>query len=110
MFIPARKDLTNFMNDKCGLINKANPCRCHKKVTVNLEAGLIDAKNLLYNRREFSTFREELEQDADYIVDESELKYMELYRDHSFKTQFDKKNFLIQLLDDVNWKSCLNLN
>lgn len=29
----ARKDLYNFMQNKCGLVNKANPCRCHKKVT-----------------------------------------------------------------------------
>jgi RNA polymerase sigma factor (sigma-70 family) len=106
----ARKDLTNFMNDKCGLVNKENPCRCHKKVTVNLEAGIIDAKNLLYNRQEFSSYREELEHDADYIVDELELKYVELYREHSFKTQFEKKNFLIQILDDADWKSRLNLN
>jgi len=27
----ARRDLRNFMNDKCGLVNRANPCRCAKK-------------------------------------------------------------------------------
>ncbi len=27
----ARPDLRNFMNDKCGLVNRANPCRCAKK-------------------------------------------------------------------------------
>ena len=27
----ARRDLRNFMNDKCGLVNQANPCRCAKK-------------------------------------------------------------------------------
>lgn len=87
----ARKDLINFMQRKCGLIDKSNPCRCHKKVTVNLEVGVIDAKNLLYNRKEYSNFREQLEQDADYLVDDSELKYLELHRDHSFKTQFKKR-------------------
>ncbi|MEN8927450.1 MAG: RNA polymerase sigma factor [Flavobacteriales bacterium] len=106
----ARKDLTNFMNNKCGLIDKSNPCRCHKKVTVNLEVGIINAKNLLYNRKEYSTFREQLEQDADYLTDESELKYLELHHDHSFKTEFEKKNFITQILDDQNWKNRLNLN
>ena len=28
----ARRDLYNF-NQKCGLVNKGNPCRCHKKVS-----------------------------------------------------------------------------
>ncbi len=106
----ARKDLYHFMHHKCGLIDKANPCRCHKKVTVSLERGIVDAKNLLYNKKEFSTFREQLEQDSNYLVDESELKYAELHRDHSFKTTFEKKNFLSKILEDVNWKSRLNLN
>lgn len=106
----ARKDLYNFMQNKCGLVNKANPCRCHKKVTVALESGMVDAKNLLYNKQEYSTFKKQLEPDANYLVDESELLYAELHRDHSFKTTFEKKNFLSTILDDTNWKSRLNLN
>lgn len=106
----ARKDLIHFMQNKCGLIDKSNPCRCHKKIKISQEGGLIDAKHLLYNRKEFSNFRQQLEADANYLVDESEQKYVELHRNHSFKTQFEKKNFLIQLLDDVNWKNRLNLN
>ena len=62
------------------------------------------------NKKEFSTFREQLEPDSSYLVDEAEMKYAELHRDHSFKTTFEKKNFLIEILDDVNWKSRLNLN
>jgi hypothetical protein len=27
----ARRDLRNFMNDMCGLVKQANPCRCAKK-------------------------------------------------------------------------------
>lgn len=106
----ARKDLHNFMQNKCGLVDKSNPCRCHKKVTIAVGSGMIDAKNLLYNRKEFSTFRKELEPDSSYLVDQAELKYTELHRDHSFKTNFEKKNFLTEILDDVNWKSRLNLN
>lgn len=106
----ARKDLYNFMQNKCGLVNKANPCRCHKKVTFATENGMVDAKNLLFNRKEYSTFKAQLEPDANYLVDDSELKYSELHQDHSFNTTFEKKNFLVKLLDDDNWKSRLNLN
>lgn len=106
----ARKDLYNFMQNKCGLVNKANPCRCHKKVTFATENGMVDAKNLLFNRKEYSTFKEQLEPDADFLVDDSELKIAELHQDHSFKTAFDKKNFLVKILEDANWQSRLNLN
>ncbi len=106
----ARKDLYNFMQNKCGLVNKANPCRCHKKVTFATENGMVDARNLLFNRKEYSTFKEQLEPDANFLVDDSEVKYAELHQDHSFKTQFDKKNFLVKLLDEADWKTRLNLN
>lgn len=106
----ARKDLYNFMQNKCGLVSKANPCRCHKKVTFATENGMVDAKNLLFNQKEFSTFKEQLAPDANFLVDDSELKIAELHRDHSFKTQFEKKNFLIELLGDANWQTRLNLN
>lgn len=106
----ARKDLYNFMHHKCGLVDKSNPCRCHKKVTVAVESGIVKAKDLLYNKKEYSTFRDEIEPDAHYLVDDSEMKYAELHRDHSFKTNFEKKNFLSKILDDANWKSRLNLN
>jgi len=106
----ARKDLYNFMQNKCGLVNKANPCRCHKKVTFATANGIVDAKNLLFNRKEYSTFREQLEPDADFLVDDSELKIAELHQQHSFKTNFEKKNFLVKILEDANWQSRLNLS
>ncbi|MEM8894075.1 MAG: sigma-70 family RNA polymerase sigma factor [Bacteroidota bacterium] len=106
----ARKDLISFMQNKCGLVDQANPCRCHKKVTVSLEAGIIDSKSLLQNQHEFSTFRSELEEDANYLSDDSELKYLELHREHRFKTRFEKMNFLTQLLENADWKNRLNLN
>jgi RNA polymerase sigma factor (sigma-70 family) len=106
----ARKQLHNFMLNKCGLVNKANPCRCHKKVTVAMEMGMVDAKNLLYNQKEFSTFKKSLEPDANYLVEESEQLYTELHRDHSYKTQFDKKNFIEIILESPNWRDRLSLN
>lgn len=106
----ARKDLYNFMQNKCGLVNKENPCRCHKKVTFASENGMVDARNLLFNRKEFSTFKNELEADANYLVSESEVKYFELHQEHSFKTTFDKKNFILEILEDAKWQTRLNLN
>jgi RNA polymerase sigma factor (sigma-70 family) len=106
----ARKQLYNFMQNKCGLVNKANPCRCNKKVTVAMEHGMVDAKNLLFNRKEFSTFKQALETDANYLVAESEELYTELHRDHSYKTTFEKKNFLENILESPNWRDRLNLN
>jgi RNA polymerase sigma factor (sigma-70 family) len=45
----ARKDLYNWMNQRCGLINKSNPCRCAKKTKAYIEAGYVDPNNLKFN-------------------------------------------------------------
>ncbi len=38
----ARKQLSNFMNDKCGLANENNPCRCAFKTEAAIKAGLVN--------------------------------------------------------------------
>ena len=54
----ARRDLRNFMNDKCGLVNQANPCRCAKKTRGFIEAGYVDPENLLFVRERIGEVRE----------------------------------------------------
>lgn len=39
----ARRDLYSFMNDKCGLVNEANPCRCARKTRGFIEKGYVEA-------------------------------------------------------------------
>ncbi len=106
----ARKDLYSFMNKKCGLVNKDNPCRCHKKVKVAVDMKVIDAKNLLHNRKEFSAFKNEIAADADFMFEEIDRQYAELFQGMSFKPDFDKKSFINKVIEDANWQSKLNLN
>jgi hypothetical protein len=48
----ARRDLRNFINDKCGLVNKSNPWRCAKKTRGFIQEGHVDPDNLLFSRAE----------------------------------------------------------
>jgi RNA polymerase sigma factor (sigma-70 family) len=45
----ARQDLNNWMNARCGLVNKANPCRCSKKTAGYVRLGVVDPKRLVFN-------------------------------------------------------------
>jgi RNA polymerase sigma factor (sigma-70 family) len=47
----ARQDLYNWMNKRCGLVNRSNPCRCAKKTRAYIEAGVVDPNNLIFNIR-----------------------------------------------------------
>jgi RNA polymerase sigma factor (sigma-70 family) len=46
----ARRDLHSFMNERCGLANPANPCRCERKTRGFIQAGWVDPARLLFAR------------------------------------------------------------
>jgi RNA polymerase sigma factor (sigma-70 family) len=45
----ARRDLYSWMNQRCGLVNRANPCRCSKKTTGYVRTGAVDPQRLVFN-------------------------------------------------------------
>ena len=79
----ARRDLRNFMNDKCGLVNQANPCRCAKKTRGFIQAGYVDPQNLLFVRERIGEVREAAPKvhEALSTLDE---KCAEIFRGHPF--------------------------
>jgi len=77
----ARRDLHSFMQDKCGLVNKANPRRCAKKTRAFMEAGYVDPQNLLFARAHVTRVRDvaaRTHQDLAAL----DAAYAEIHRDH----------------------------
>jgi len=79
----ARRDLRNFMNDKCGLVNPANPCRCAKKTRGFIQAGHVDPENLLFVRERICKVREAAPKTYQTIKTLDD-KCAEIYRGHPF--------------------------
>src|SRR2546428_9205405 len=77
----ARRDLHNFMNDKCGLVNRANPCRCAKKTRGFMQAGYVDPKNLLFARDRIRQGRDVVPATDEAIATLDE-QYAAVYRPH----------------------------
>lgn len=74
----ARHDLHQFMNDKCGLVNTANPCRCARKAAGFMRNGWLDPMNLQFTRDHYDTIR----QNAPARLDElqsMDRRHAELY-------------------------------
>ncbi|GAK53115.1 RNA polymerase sigma factor [Candidatus Moduliflexus flocculans] len=44
----ARKQLFNFMDEKCGLVKPTNPCRCIRKTRAAIAAGRVDPEHLQF--------------------------------------------------------------
>jgi RNA polymerase sigma factor (sigma-70 family) len=80
----ARRDLFNFMENKCGLINKSNPCRCEKKAIGFMKAGWVDKENLKFAISHVKRIKEVVSR-QDCIEDDFYAKgYDEVYNEFPY--------------------------
>ncbi len=90
----ARKDLHNYMHNNCGLVNKANPCRCPKKTKALKAAGALDEKKMVFNISYKHKILAYAEESYEGLLNQIENKVTELYRDHPTKEDFDKSTII----------------
>jgi len=105
----ARKDLYSFMNDKCGLINQTNPCRCSKKAKAFIDMGWVDPKAMKFADRRLQSIRAAAETKNDDLCDIMDRQYGDLFRDHPFHEAPDRRQLLSALLGDAQVKQILDL-
>src|SRR2546422_6275183 len=79
----ARRDLHSFMNDKCGLVDPANPCRCEKKTRGFIQAGYVDPNKLLFARARITHVRAVVPQ-TDRALTALDAQCARVYREHPF--------------------------
>jgi len=81
----ARRDLHQFMDRKCGLVNNANPCRCARKTQTFINAGFVDPAKLIFASAHLTRVRE-LAPALHDDVNALDAAYAAIYRDHPFQT------------------------
>lgn len=105
----ARRDLHAFMQDKCGLVNTANPCRCAKKTRGFAEAGYLDPQKPLFAKTRVIRVREVAEKTC-VALEDLDAAYAEIHRDHPFQDPPDFVAALRSLIDRKDFKSTLELD
>ncbi|MDN5200329.1 RNA polymerase sigma factor [Fulvivirgaceae bacterium BMA10] len=93
----ARRQLYNFMDNKCGLINKSNPCRCQKKTRSFIDFGWVDPKNLKFNaayKRKINEMVKLKHDEMSTTIDES---YQEIFQNQPFQ----EKNQIKQRIEEI---------
>jgi RNA polymerase sigma factor (sigma-70 family) len=103
----ARRDLHNFMNDQCGLINTANPCRCAKKTQAFMKAGYIDPANLTFARGHLARVREVAPR-INEGIEGLDAAYAGIHRDHPFHRSPDFVAALRALTNEPAFQSILS--
>ena len=104
----ARRDLHSFMNDKCGLVNRANPCRCAKKTRGFIEAGYVDPTHLLFARGRFQQVREVARMKAEALATLDD-QCAEVFREHPFYESPDLVPALRRLLQGPLFRRAADL-
>lgn len=106
----ARKDLHNFMNNKCGLVNKANPCRCSKKTKALIDFGYVNPDNLRFTRTLYYKMDKIAEERVDELSDILDKECNELFRTHPFQQSPDFAESMRKILQSEKFNNIFTVN
>lgn len=93
----ARRDLYQFMDDRCGLVNERNPCRCSRKMQAFARQGWIDPASPRFSAPHVQRLKEKVRQIACEHDDFNRPEYREIFRNHPHFEAPDK--ILKEILD-----------
>ncbi len=106
----ARKQLANFMSNKCGLMNKDNPCHCAKKTKLMMNAGHVDPENLLFSKNYVYTIEKLVPEKIEEFNDLMETRSSKLFREHPFQESPDFVKSLNKILESREFRNIFNFN
>ncbi|HYG24763.1 MAG TPA: RNA polymerase sigma factor [Verrucomicrobiae bacterium] len=75
----ARHDLYQFMNNKCGLVNQSNPCRCARKATGFMRNGWLDPNHRHFSKDRIAAIKD-VAPDHLHELQDLDRQHAELYR------------------------------
>ena len=104
----ARKQMHNFMHDKCGLMNKNNPCSCEKKTKALIDCGYVDPEKLLFNINYVHSVESTAGLRAEKLDELLEDRSQKLFRESPFQEPPDFVKSLREILDHKEFREIFN--
>lgn len=104
----ARKDLYQFMNQKCGLVNQDNPCRCQRKTRGFINKGWVHPEKRTFSlphRRRIAETLADRNAQLDALM---EQQYQALFQEHPYEE--DKQALQARILADPDVQQVFNLD
>ena len=106
----AKTDLFHFMDNKCGLINTNNPCRCSKKTKGFMKEGLIDERAVQFKPElvtQINQIAPEKNSELDKLI---EGKYVSFFRQQVYEDNEIAESLISNILFDKDIKQLFKLN
>ena len=106
----AKKQLYTFMDNKCGLINKNNPCRCARKTAGFIKMGFVDPVHLHFQKNTITSINKAIDQKLDTYENQVMQQYRALFQEHPFLQSPEKLTSIKRLLSSKAIKETFNFN
>ncbi|PHR10433.1 MAG: RNA polymerase subunit sigma-70 [Sphingopyxis sp.] len=106
----AKKQLYDFMDNKCGLINKNNPCRCARKTAGFIKKGFVDPINLHFQKEKITTIGKMANIKVSAYENKVIKDYQQLFQNHPFVQSPDSLKSIKKLLSSKSIMETFDLN
>ena len=106
----ARADIYQFMNNKCGLVKKENPCRCAKKTQGFIKEGWVDKDRMKFNTSYVHSIAEVVDEKNAQLATLVEEEYALLFQSTPFQEKQHASQLLTKVFGDKKVKDTFNLN
>lgn len=104
-----RKDLYQWMHNRCGLVNTANPCRCPKKTKGFVRKGWVNPENLTWHSNYKQKIFELSEDKIDQVLTDVDEIYARLYKEHPFKIPKKSEEIIEAIINHDNLRDTFRL-
>ena len=98
------------MNNRCGLINKNNPCRCARKTTGFIKAGWVDKNKMKFNANYVASISEVVNEKNNNLNQLLESEYSDLFASMPFQEKEHSKRLIMNIFGDKKIRDTFNLN
>jgi RNA polymerase sigma factor (sigma-70 family) len=106
----AKQQLYNFMNNKCGLINKKNPCRCARKTASYIRLGFVDPVSLHVQRDAIATIDRMASDKVETYSNDVLSEYRALFGQHPFLKGKEVQESIHAMLSSETIRKTFNLD
>jgi RNA polymerase sigma factor (sigma-70 family) len=107
----ARKDLYQWMHNRCGLVNNNNSCRCPKKTKGFIEKGYVNPENFKWHSDFSNRIYELSENSVDNLLNERDKIYSNLFKQHPFKNNtVTTEKILNEIFNNDKFSQSFDLN
>jgi RNA polymerase sigma factor (sigma-70 family) len=105
----ARRDLLNFMSNKCGLVDPANSCRCARKTRALIAAGHVDPGNLRFASERMTQIQSSATSRSQALDTVLEERFAAVFRQQPFLPVPDQVKLLRDVLSSRPFRHALDL-